>query len=113
MVTPEEWKVTSEKIDAVVERIVAEFNPTMIVQFGSTVRGDAKRDSDLDLLVVMKGVVKSRRRTSAEIRGRLRGIIMPMDILVISQSDLAAVGETPGLIYREALRTGNVLYEAA
>ena len=35
---------------------------------------------------------------------------MPMDILVISERRLQEVAERPGLVYREALRHGKVLY---
>lgn len=108
-----DWAVTPEKINAVVETIIREFSPEKIIQFGSSVHGTLSRNSDLDLLVVMKGEVPSRRRASVQMRSRVRGIIMPMDILVISDQDLQKVKETPGLIYREALGTGRILYEAA
>jgi hypothetical protein len=38
--------------------------------------------------------------------------MMPMDILVVSESKLTALADAPGLIYREALRTGKVVYES-
>jgi len=37
---------------------------------------------------------------------------MPVDILVISAGKLAELADKPGLIYREILRTGRVVYEA-
>jgi len=36
-----------------------------------------------------------------------------MDILVISEKRLKELGEQPGLVYREALRAGKVVYESA
>ena len=36
---------------------------------------------------------------------------MPMDILVVGEQWLNELAEVPGLIYREALRTGKVVYE--
>jgi hypothetical protein len=42
----------------------------------------------------------------------LKGIRMPMDILVVSERALAGIEDAPGLIYREALREGEVAYES-
>jgi hypothetical protein len=39
--------------------------------------------------------------------------MMPMDILVISEERLKDLADQPGLVYREVLRTGKVVYEAA
>ncbi len=38
---------------------------------------------------------------------------MPMDILVISERRLRQLADQPGLVYREALKNGQVVYEAA
>jgi hypothetical protein len=37
---------------------------------------------------------------------------MPMDILVIPDSKWRKMKEIPGLIYREALKTGEIVYES-
>ena len=43
-----------EALDALVSRLVAALDPQMIWLFGSGARGDARPDSDFDLLVVAK-----------------------------------------------------------
>jgi HEPN domain-containing protein len=48
-------------------RIVRRFRPERIVLFGSQVRGDARRDSDVDLLIVLPNV-GHRRRAAAQIQ---------------------------------------------
>lgn len=68
------------------------------------------RHSDVDLLVVTKENLDSPRMESVRLRRALRGISMPMDILVISEQRLRDVADHPGLVYREALRHGKVLY---
>ena len=107
------WIITPEKIKEAVRKIVAFEQPERIILFGSAARGNTNIHSDVDFLVVTKGEVESPRKESVRIRQALRGLSMPMDILVISEGRLKELGDRPGLIYREALRSGKVVYEAA
>lgn len=106
------WLATPEKIRRAVERIVTAGNPQRVIVFGSTVRGEAGPNSDVDFLVVTKDLVDRPREESVRLRRALRGISMPMDILVISEGRLKELADQPGLIYREAVRNGKVMYEA-
>jgi predicted nucleotidyltransferase len=45
--------VTREALEAFTQRLVEQFAPEQIVLFGSMARGEARWDSDADLLVVM------------------------------------------------------------
>ena len=107
------WAITPEKIKEAVQKIVAFEQPEKIILFGSAAREDANIHSDVDFLVVTKGEVESPRKESVRIRRALRGLSMPMDILVISEERLKELGDRPGLVYREALRGGKVVYDAA
>ena len=107
------WQVTPEKIQSAVNRVVEAFDPRKIILFGSCARGAPHEDSDLDLLVVMKGAVDNPRQESVRIRRTLKGLMMAVDIVVIDQERLSDLAEAPGLIYREALRTGRIVYESA
>lgn len=60
-----------------------------------------------------KDEIESPRKESVRIRQALDGVSMPMDILVISEKRLKELGGQPGLVYREALRNGKVVYDAA
>ena len=86
--------------------------PKKIILFGSYVRGDATRDSDLDVLVVAGDEVESPRRESVRLRSSVSDINMPTDILVVPYSRFEALREKLGLIYREADRRGKVVYES-
>jgi uncharacterized protein len=105
------WEVTPQKVQAAVEKIIETAHPRQIILFGSYVRGQMHRDSDLDVLVVAEGPVDNPRQESVRIRRALRGIGMPMDILVVTERRLKELAETPGLIYREALKEGKVVYD--
>ena len=106
------WAVTQEKIDAAIKRIVRVRHPSQVIVFGSAARKGAHPPRDLDLLVVTKEDVAHPRDESVRLRRALRGISMPIDILVISARRLREVANQPGLVYREALLHGNVVYEA-
>jgi uncharacterized protein len=106
-----EWEVTPQKVQLAVAKIVETAHPRRIILFGSYVRGQMHRDSDLDILVVASDPVDNPRQESVRIRRALRGIGMPMDILVVEENRLKELAETPGLIYREALREGKIVYD--
>lgn len=107
------WAITPEKIKEAVQKIVDFERPKRVILFGSAARGTTHRDSDADFLIVTKDEVGSPRRESVRIRQALKGVLMPMDIVVVSEKRLRELGDQPGLIYREALRSGKVVYDAA
>ena len=43
-------------IQRIVDLIVSEVSPDQIILFGSHARGDAKENSDIDLLILKKGL---------------------------------------------------------
>ena len=107
------WLVTPEKVREAVRRIVSAQRPKRIILFGSASRGEVGLNSDADFLVITDQEMSSPRRESVRLRRALRGLSMPMDILVISERRLKELSNQPGLIYLEALRSGKVVYEAA
>src|SRR5437660_1150722 len=102
-------KITQPLIRRMVKRIVKQFDPEQVILFGSQARGDAGPDSDVDLLVVMD-VKGSRLEKRVEIRGALRDILVPKDILVTTPEDFAWRKDVAGTIEWPASREGKVLY---
>ena len=105
------WALTPEKVEAVVQRLIAVARPRKIILFGSYVRGQVGRDGDLDVLVVTEDRVANPRAESVRLRDAVDDIDMPMDILVVPESQFNALRNTPGLIYREACEHGILAYE--
>lgn len=97
-------------LEEMTRRILTVSNPERILLFGSHARGDANIDSDFDLLVIEQGVDRPRQR-SIEIRRALRGLRVPVDIIVATPYQIETYRSAPGLIYGVALREGQVLYE--
>ena len=100
----------TDQLPEITRRIVRTSNPEKIILFGSYARGGSGIDSDLDLLVIVPGV-SHLRQESLRVRRALRGLLAPVDIIVATPEQIERLGNTPGLIYRTALREGKVLYE--
>jgi len=100
----------TQKLSEITERIVRASQPEKIILFGSYARGDFGDDSDLDLLVVIPGV-KHLRHESTRLREELRGLLVPVDIVVATPEQMERLGDVPGMVYRTALIEGKVLYE--
>ncbi len=111
-ITEPSWAITPQKVEEAVRRLVEVGKPRKVILFGSYVEGRAGRDSDLDVLVVTDDTVSNARKESVRLRGALAGIRMPMDILVVREGVFDRLKDRIGLIYREALRHGKVVYEA-
>ncbi len=107
------WEITENKVQAVVNRIIEVSRPVSVILFGSYVRGQIGINSDLDILIVVDENIKNCRQEGVRIRRALKGILLPMDIIVVRQSDLHNLTDTPGLVYNMALKEGKVVYEKA
>jgi len=94
----------------VVDRIARKFNPVRIILFGSWARGEARDDSDLDLLVVLSKV-EHKRRAAVEIMRVLNGLPISKDVVVTTPEEIKIRGQIVGDILRPALREGKVIYE--
>ncbi len=100
------------EIEAMVRRIVRRFAPHQVILFGSHARGDARPDSDVDLLVVMP-IEGSKREKQIEIRIALHEFRIPKDVVVVTPEEVARKKDVVGTIVRPALREGRVLYARA
>jgi len=107
-----EMTSAKDKIEEMIRRIVAKFDPEKIILFGSHARGEAGPESDADLLVVMR-YSGSRRKQATEIDLALWGIDLAADILVYSPEEIERYRNLIGTIIHPALREGKVVYDRA
>jgi predicted nucleotidyltransferase len=101
-----------ETIREMVRRIAAQFYPDKIILFGSHARGDARPDSDVDLLVVMP-VEGSKRQKATEIDMALADRMVPLDLIVVTPEDFERGSHQIGSLLRPAVLEGRVMYDRA
>lgn len=106
------WAVTDERLEAAVERLVVAARPSLVLLFGSHARGDADSHSDVDLMVV-EATVPDRFEEMVRLRRTLVGLLLPVDLLVVSEAEFAERSRVPGTVEHAAAREGRVLYHAA
>lgn len=99
-----------EVIAEMTRRIVEKFDPLQVILFGSQARGDARPDSDVDLLVVFPHVGNTRLAAVA-ILDELSDMRAFKDIVVTTPAEIATWGKLIGTVLEPALREGRVLYE--
>ena len=107
-------EVTPEVIQEIVDAFVRVADPRRIILFGSHARGDAGPDSDLDFLVIEDepfGSGRSRRRRIGDMYRALRGIAVPVDILLFSAPEVAKWRASINHVVHDAERDGEVLYD--
>jgi predicted nucleotidyltransferase len=93
--------------------IVSEVSPETIILFGSRARGDARPDSDVDLLVVESepfSPQRSRRKQSARLYMALRGMSVSKDILLYSSEEFERYKNLSNHVVGRAYREGRQLY---
>jgi uncharacterized protein len=102
---------TAEEIIAeMTRRIVERFDPLQVILFGSRARGDARPDSDVDLLVVFQTCENTRLQAVA-ISSELQGLGVSKDVVVTTPDEITAWGHLIGTVLEPALREGRVLYD--
>lgn len=98
---------------AMVRAIVAAAQPERIILFGSHVQGDARSDSDVDLLVIEAepfGPHRSRFREINRLERAMGTIPVATDILVYSVDEVERLKTSTSHVVAHALREGRVLH---
>ena len=99
-------------IDQIVNTIVSTVAPDKIILFGSYARGDYKKNSDIDILILKKGLKKER-----DITYRLyvdffnKKISAPVNLIAMDSDKYDKLSNEIGYIYKTIKQEGKVIYE--
>lgn len=107
--------VTDAHLDRMTRAIVDEVDPEQVILFGSRARGDARPDSDVDLLVIESepfGPDRCHRTETERVNRALDAtpVAVDRDILIYSRRDIEQWRDSRNHVAARALREGRVLY---
>ena len=94
----------------IVRRVVDAVHPEKIILFGSRARGEDRPNRDVDLLVIAESS-EPRYRRSAPLYGVLSDILVPIDIMVYSPTEVHEWSGVRQAFVTTAIREGKVPYE--
>jgi len=95
--------------ERVIEMAKQKINPDLMIVFGSVAKGTAKKDSDLDLILVKESDEDGFMR-SVKARFALDDARIPIDITVYTPEEFKErLASKYSLVY-EAMATGRIVY---
>ncbi len=94
----------------IVRRIVQTAQPEKIILFGSRARGDARPDSDFDLLVI-KESDEPRHRRDAPLYVAVADLPVEVEVMVYTPQEVEEWSQVPQAFITTAVREGKVVYE--
>lgn len=100
-------------VKKMVEALVQEVDPERVYVFGSFARGDAREDSDVDLLVVELesfGEGRSRLQETNRIYRSLSSFGVPADILLYSVDEFEKWKASTNHVIGRCEREGRLMY---
>jgi len=111
-------------IRQIVEVIVREADPDAVILFGSRARGEARPESDVDLLIIEPvdlliierapfGPQHSRRQETARLYLALRKLAVSKDLLLYSRDEFERFKDSSHHVIGRARREGQVLHARA
>jgi predicted nucleotidyltransferase len=100
-------------INEAVKRLVAFYKPLRIYLFGSSARGHARPDSDLDFLVVVPDDTPREKVIGGGIYRQLRGFPVPVEVVPFRITAFEERSSWLMSLPAIALREGRLVYDAA
>ncbi|OIP18194.1 MAG: hypothetical protein AUK51_05200 [Comamonadaceae bacterium CG2_30_59_20] len=105
--------LNQQAIDQLVQTIVQEVDPETVILFGYHARGDARPDSDVDVMVIEQepfSAQRSRRAEFSRLSAALREFPSALDILLYSCEEFDYWKDSPNHVVGRAQREGKVLH---
>ena len=102
----------SSILNEIIRRVVRTAQPERVILFGSRARGNARPNSDYDLLVVNRSP-EPRYKRSIPIYVALADLPVEVEVTVYTPEEIEEWSEVPQAFVTTALREGKELYERA
>ena len=103
--------ISNDAIAQAVRILVDAAKPIKVILFGSYATGNAQDDSDVDLLVVERGL-RNKRAEMVRLRNLVRPLRIPVDIIVVSEDEFRDWAHLTGTVLHWAATEGRVMHEA-
>lgn len=103
-------QIEQDMLREVTRRIVSAVHPEKIVLFGSYAWGQPNDDSDVDILVVVEHSDQPAYRRATEIYRCLRGLRVPVEIVVRTREELDRGLAVKVSLERKVMEQGRVLH---
>lgn len=100
-----------QKSPEIVKRLISFEGVKKLIVFGSVSTGNQTKDSDLDIIVIKENVV-NRYQEMIELRKSLKGLKIPIDVLLIDEHSFFDKINSIGSVYYWAHKNGKVIYES-
>jgi uncharacterized protein len=96
-------------LEKIIEKILEVIVPDKIILFGSRARGEARPDSDYDILIVKDGI-ENERQISKKLYVQFVGINESIDIIVKTPKSIEKSQKSPSSCINTAIKEGIVIY---
>ena len=99
-------------MEQIVAFITSIFSPERIILFGSYARGDYEKNSDIDILILIKNLENERKVTGALYKALLgENISISIDFLAVDYDKYNTLKNEAGYIYKTIEHEGQILYD--
>ena len=102
--------LNDDLVRGIVQRFVDTAQPEKVILFGSQARGDARPNSDFDVLVI-KHSDEPRYRRSVPLYVALADLPVEVEVMVYTPEEVEEWSEVPQAFVTTALREGATIYE--
>lgn len=102
--------ISSELLEEMTRRLVAEFQPEQIILFGSHAWGTPHEDSDVDLLVIVSHSDEKPIQRAVRAQHCMDRLPIPADILVKTRAEIERYRHVRASLEHKMLAKGRVLY---